>query len=219
MPPTGSVAQVDIAYDRLRHLIVAGDYRPGERLAELPLAGALAVSRTPIREALRRLESDGLVRSTGRGVVVAALDAGDLDEAYQVRAALESLTAELAARRQREGHVAPAELAALKRTARAAEETTARRDLDLAVEHNRAFHRRIAVLAANTMALAVLDRVWDQILVSTRASLGPPARADQVAREHRELLDAIETGDEDGATAAARRHVLHTAAVHADATP
>lgn len=209
---SGATAQVETAYARVRDLIVAGEYEAGARLAELPLAAALSMSRTPVREALRRLESDGLVRSTGRGVVVAALDERRLEEAYQVRAALEGLTAELAAGRQREGRIAPAELAELRRIEAATADATARGELDTAVERNRAFHRHIAVLAANETALAALDRLWDQMAVSIRASLTPVDRREEATREHRDLADAIERGDAERAARAARHHVLATAA-------
>ncbi|MEW1844571.1 GntR family transcriptional regulator, partial [Nonomuraea angiospora] len=109
--------QTDVARRRLRELILDGAYPPGARLTEMEVAAALDMSRTPVREALRALAADGLVRPSGRGVVVVALEQGDLDEAYQVRAALEALTAELAATRQREGRIAPADLAALREIA------------------------------------------------------------------------------------------------------
>lgn len=205
-------AQADLAYVQLRELVVGGSYRPGDRLAEVPLATLLSMSRTPIREALRRLEGDGLVRSTGRGVIVASLDEHHLAETYEVREALESLTAELAARRQREGRVPPADLTALHRIAKDAEVATARRAIDLAVTHNRSFHRQVAVMAANAMALTLLDRLWDQVVVSTAASLAPLRRSHEVAREHRTIIAAIERGDARRAAQAARRHVRRTAA-------
>ncbi|MGW5162972.1 GntR family transcriptional regulator, partial [Nonomuraea wenchangensis] len=100
--------QTDVACSRLRELILGGAYPPGARLTEMEVAASLRMSRTPVREALRALAADGLVRPAGRGVTVVVLEEGDLDEAYQVRAALEALTAELAAVRQREGRIAPA---------------------------------------------------------------------------------------------------------------
>src|SRR3981081_2747216 len=106
--------QTETAHRRLRELILDGTYRPGSRLTELDAAAALQMSRTPVREALRALASDGLVRPTGRGVTVVALEPDDLEDAYQVRAALEALTAELAADRQRDGRIAPAALRELR---------------------------------------------------------------------------------------------------------
>jgi DNA-binding GntR family transcriptional regulator len=201
----------ETAAKQLRELILDGRYPPGARLTEVEAAAALSMSRTPVREALQALAADGLVRPTGRGVVVVALAEDDLREAYQVRAALEALTAELAARRQQAGQLAPADLAALRADADAAAETTAAGRLAEAVRHNRRFHRRIAELAGNRIALSTLDRLWDRIQVSTMDSLGPPARAAHVAEQHQRVLKAIIAGRPDDAGAAARRHVLDTA--------
>jgi DNA-binding GntR family transcriptional regulator len=211
--------QTETAARRLRELILDGSYPPGTRLSEVAAAATLAMSRTPVREALQGLAADGLVRPSGRGVVVVALAEDDLLEAYQVRAALEALTAELAAQRQRAGQLAPADLIALRRDAKAAAEATSAGRLVDAVGHNRRFHRRIAELAGNAIALAALDRLWDQIQVSTMDSLAPPARRAHVADEHEQLLAAITTGRAPDAARAARRHVLDTAGTTRPTTP
>lgn len=187
--------QADAVYRRLRELIVAGEYPPGERLTEASVTETLGAGRTPIREALRRLESDGLVRGVGRGVVVRGFGTDELPHAYGVRAALEALTAELAADRQRAGEIAPAALTGLERDAELLERVTADRDLDRAIDLNRRFHRGVAELGGNPVALGTLDGLWDRIVVSTRASLVPPERPDAVAGEHRRLLRAIAAGD------------------------
>ncbi|MBO2438453.1 GntR family transcriptional regulator [Actinomadura nitritigenes] len=204
--------QTDVVYRRLRDLIVAGRYMPGERLTELSVSAALEVSRTPVREALRRLEGDGLVEGTGRGVVVNALTPERLGHAYEVRAALEALTAELAADRQRAGRVPPADLDDLERHAVLLEEVTAAGDLDRAIGLNRGFHRGIAEMAGNPIALETLDRLWDQIIVSTRDSLAAPDRPDTVADEHRRLLRAIAQGDRELAGRIAGDHARATRA-------
>ena len=204
--------QTDTARHRLRALILDGTYPAGTRLTELEVAAALGMSRTPVREAIRTLAADGLVRPTGWGVAVAALGPSDLDHAYQVRAALEGLTAELAADRQRTGRIAPADLASLGAAASDAAQATAAGHLQDAVEHNRRFHRGIAELAGNPIALATLDRLWDQILVSTLHSLAAPARPAQVAAQHEELLAAIADGRAEEAGRIARHHALDTRA-------
>ncbi|MEW9551561.1 GntR family transcriptional regulator [Nonomuraea sp. NPDC050783] len=204
--------QTDVARSRLRELILDGAYPPGARLTELELAATLSMSRTPVREALRALAADGLVRPAGRGVVVVALAEADLDEAYQVRAALEALTAELAAVRQREGRIAPADLRALHEVAAETATATAEGRLADAVRLNRRFHRTIAELAANSTASRTLERLWDQIQVSTLRSLAPPARHAHVSGQHERLLDAITGGRPEEAAAIARAHVLDTRA-------
>ncbi|MGP3964107.1 GntR family transcriptional regulator [Nonomuraea sp. 3N208] len=202
--------QTDVACSRLRELILDGAYPPGARLTEMEAAATLEMSRTPVREALRMLAADGLVRPAGRGVVVVSLEQADLDEAYQVRAALEALTAELAAARQREGRIAPADLRALREVATRTATATAEGRLADAVRLNRRFHRTIAELACNTMALRALERIWDQIQVSTLHSLVPPSRPAHVSGQHEELLAAITEGRPEDAAAIARAHVLDT---------
>ncbi|MEV0631451.1 GntR family transcriptional regulator [Nonomuraea wenchangensis] len=202
--------QTDVACSRLRELILGGVYPPGSRLTEMEVAANLRMSRTPVREALRALAADGLVRPAGRGVTVVALEEDDLDEAYQVRAALEALTAELAAARQREGRIAPADLRALQDVAARTAAATAERRLADAVPLNRRFHQTIAELAGNALALRTLERVWDQIQVSTLRSLAPPARHAYVSAQHDDLLAAITAGRPEEAAAVARAHVLDT---------
>ncbi|WP_367128889.1 GntR family transcriptional regulator [Saccharothrix sp. HUAS TT1] len=197
-------------YDEVRDLIVLGAYPAGQPVAELELCARLGVSRTPVREALRRLESDGLVRAARRGVTVVELGAKALRDAYLVRASLEALTAELAARRRRAGELAPAALRRLTELADLADAATRSGDLAEGVRHNRAFHRHVAALADNPPALEVLDRIWDQIVVSTRASLTAPARPARVDHEHRRLISAITAGDPGTAAARAREHVTAT---------
>ncbi|MEO6082469.1 MAG: GntR family transcriptional regulator [Umezawaea sp.] len=200
-------------YDEVRGLIVLGAYPAGQPVTELELSERLGVSRTPVREALRRLESDGLVRAARRGVTVVELDAKALRDVYLVRASLEALTAELAARRQRDGELSPAGLARLAEHADLADQATRQGDLVAGVRHNRAFHQYVATLADNPAALEVLDRIWDQITVSTRASLTAPARPILVDDEHRRLIEAITDGDPQEAAAHARDHVLATMSV------
>ncbi|WP_412539079.1 GntR family transcriptional regulator [Longispora sp. K20-0274] len=220
--------QADTAHRRLRELILAGDYAPGQRLTELEVSATLAMSRTPVREAFRALVADGLVAPDGRGVAVVALGAGALRDAYQVRAALEAMTADLAARRQAAGELAPAALVALRREAEAADEETRAGHVAADVEsrvahltrgvaHNRRFHQRIADLAGNPVAAGILDRLWDQIIVSTRDSLASAARPAHVAHQHDALLAAITEGRAADAWAAAHAHVLDTHTAGADA--
>jgi DNA-binding GntR family transcriptional regulator len=203
--------QTEEARRQLRRLILEGSYGPGQRLTEVEVAAALAMSRTPVREAFRALVADGLVFSEGRGVSVVHLDTTALHQSYEVRGALESLTAELAARRQAAGEIAPARLAAAAREAEAAEEATAAGRLGAAVRHNRRFHGLVAELSGNPVAIRTLDRLWDQIQVSTRASLAAPERPGRVSDQHRQLLAAIEAGRPEEAAAVAREHVSETA--------
>ena len=197
-------------YDQLHSLVTSGEIGPGTRLAELPLAARLGVSRPTVREALRRLESDGLADSDGRSLRVAQMDESELRSALLMRSALDALHAELAATRVAAGEVAPAQLRRLERLAEETERATDSGELAAAVELNRAFHQAIAVLADSPVSAAAGDRLWERILVSTRISLALPGRGDVVNREHRELLAAIVAGESRRAAGLAARHVRAT---------
>lgn len=169
--------QANAAYARLREAIVDGQYPAGSRLTEVELAEALGMSRTPVREALRRLAGDGLVRASGRGVIVDLMDEAEARHARAVRAALDVLMAELAARRQKAGEISPAALRAAEEAATDAEASLRRGDLAEAYQHDQRLHRQIAELAGNPVALQMLDRLADRLAVARLAADSRAARA------------------------------------------
>lgn len=197
-------------YERLRSLVTSGEISPGTRLAEVPLASKLGVSRPTVREALRRLESNGLADSDGRSLRVAQMDAAELRSTLLMRSALDALHAELAAARVRDGEVAPAQLRRLVQLADDTERTTTLGDHTSAIRSNRDFHQAIDALADSPVSAAAADRLWERILVSTERSLAVPGRGDIVNREHRELLAAIVAGESQRAARLAARHVRAT---------
>lgn len=199
-------------YGRLHELVVSGRLQPGTRLAELPLASQLGVSRPTMREALRRLEGDGLARSDGRSLRVDRMGADELRGALEMRGALEALHAELAAVRVRNGRVAPYELRRLETLAADTESATEAGDQAAAAQCNREFHRAIDTLAANPVSDAALALLWNRILVSTERSLAAPHRINLVAAEHRDLIDAIAAGHAQRAADIAQAHVRGTLA-------
>jgi DNA-binding GntR family transcriptional regulator len=202
----GPYNQAEQAYSQVRNLLVAGKFQPGDRLNEMDLSVALSMSRTPIREALRRLQSDGLVAPTGRGVVVASLSAEDTRHALEVQGALESLAAELAATRQRDGMLAPAEIHKLLAAATEVEELSATGDVPGVWRANLRFHQLIAELGGNPLLVESLDRIWIKFAIVTLHNLRGRPRLTPPHTHHRVVLDAIVNGDPAGAAAAARAH-------------
>ncbi|WP_199434676.1 GntR family transcriptional regulator [Qaidamihabitans albus] len=200
-------------YRRLHELVVSGTLLPGTRLGEVPLASRLGVSRPTMREALRRLEGSGLAHSDGRSLRVARMSAAELRSALLMRASLEALHAELAAKRVADGEVAPAQLGRLRRLADDAERATETGDTHLAVVHNRAFHQAIDGLAGSQVSAAAVDTLWDRVLVATRHSLATGERRESVGPEHRELIEAITAGRGADAADLALRHVRATLGV------
>ncbi|HEV6954769.1 MAG TPA: GntR family transcriptional regulator [Promicromonospora sp.] len=197
-------------YESLRAMVMAGDIPADERVAESQLAARLGVSRTPVREALQRLEGDGLVRAQGRGVRLRTLGTDELAHLYAARAGLEGWAAAEAARRVASGEVAPALLAGLEELAEETHRLTLSGDLARAVDANRTFHEAVAALADNPVVSSTLAQWWDQVVISTRRSLHAPERPQVVHDEHGAILRAVRSGDAAAARAAVETHALAT---------
>ncbi|MFC9432416.1 GntR family transcriptional regulator [Nocardia sp. NPDC057030] len=203
-------------YATLRSRLSAGRYAPGDRLAEVELAEELGVSRTPVREALQRLNADGLVARAGRSAVVAGLSDKERRDLFRVRAVLERLASESAARRQRDGELAPVMLKELRRKAKAIEDAVDAGDPRIIAQRNFEFHRHIVEAADNAMLADFLGRVWDRIAVSAVSNLADPAWASTVSAQHQAIVDAIFAGDSDAAGEAMTQHIHAAADATAD---
>jgi DNA-binding GntR family transcriptional regulator len=197
-------------YDALRSMVMSGDVRDDTRVAESQLAEQLGVSRTPVREALQRLEGDGLVVAQGRGIRVRLLSTDELSQLYSARAGLEGWAAYRAAQRVEGGEIPPARLAELNALAAETHRLTTSGELARAVEANRSFHEAVAMLAENPVITSTLGHWWDQIVVSTRRSLQKPERTRAVQSEHKVILRALRYGDAFATRAAVESHVLAT---------
>jgi DNA-binding GntR family transcriptional regulator len=201
-------------YVTLRGRFADGDLAPGERLTEAALAQELGVSRTPVREALGRLLSDGLVVPAARGVVVATLSREEIEQIYELRAALEGLAAALTARRQAAGLMAPAEVRRIQEAADAVERAVADGDVKRSARANLAFHRAFGLAPVNPFLEDALHRVWDRIAVSTVSNLADAEWARTVLGQHRAICAAIVDGDADAARRAAEEHIRSAAEIY-----
>ena len=198
----------DRAYAALREQILDGRLAPGSVLGEVEQSTRLGVSRTPLREALARLTSDGLVSThSGRGVVVTDVDLGRIRELFEVRSALEEQAARLAARRRD-----PEVFEDLQRELRQAHELLDNGD---PVRHE--YYELVARLDA-----AIDEAVQNPLLVSTlagvrthvarirRLSHDDPERLREAAREHLMIVDAIVDGSESLAAHATQLHLYRS---------
>jgi DNA-binding GntR family transcriptional regulator len=185
------MSQVSGVAELVRLVVLQGEVRPGERLVEARLAERFRGSRAVVREALRRLEGEGLlVADESGGMHVIGLGEQELRETLEVRAALEALAAGLAAQRVRDGQATGADLRELEALAGAGP----------GLEADRHFHRAVAALSGNGPCRHALDHVWDRLVIADR-----PASTNG---GHGELVGAIANGDPGEAAAQARRHVL-----------
>jgi DNA-binding GntR family transcriptional regulator len=188
------------AYTLILDAIEAGDYRPGDRLVEAELAERFGMSRTPVREALQRLETQSMLARDGRSLVVAALDAHQQAELYAVRAALEGLAARLAAR-----HAAPEEVKVLHDMVN--EDRALADDPEALARANRRFHAQIHLASHNRFLIQQLDLVYRSMALLATTSLAQPGRGTQALVEHAAIVEAVANGDGDAAESALRTHI------------
>jgi DNA-binding GntR family transcriptional regulator len=189
------------AYRALREAIRSGELKPGQRVMEVEVADWLQVSRTPVRDAIRRLESEGMMEHEPRhGLVVARLDRQAVMELYVMREMLESTAAQLCAR-----HAADMEVQELLDLVE--RERTLQGDYEALARHNRQFHEAVHRGAHNRYLEKSLITVSDTIGLFGESQMRLPHRAEQALAEHSEIAQAIQRRDADAAAEAARRHV------------
>ena len=187
-------------YQLILDAIDGGELRGGARLVETELAERFGVSRTPVREALKRLEAQGVAAAQGRRLVVATLDHDQLGELYEVRGVVEGLAARLAAR-----HAAPEEIAVLRGMVEQ-DRALAGQPGDLA-RANKRFHRQMHRASHNRYLDRMLQGMRRSLALLSTTSLSVPGRGAESIAEHDAIIRAIEARDEDTAEAAARRHI------------
>lgn len=188
------------AYRRLLEDIRSGTLAPGARLRETELAERLGISRTPVREAIRQLETDGLVVHLPRqGATIRSLDHAEVVELYEMRAVLEGTAARLAARAASD--IELAELAALNAELEQAPVGAAAREL------NRVFHRTLIDAARNRFLIKSMSALQKTLLILGPTTLADPERAISAVAEHAAVLAALRARDGAGAEVAMRAHV------------
>ena len=188
------------AYGLILEAIDTGLYRPGDRLVENELADRFGVSRTPIREALQRLETQSLLTRDGRSLIVASLDHNQLAELYVVRGQLEGLAARLAAR-----HANPEEVRVLRDMLEADRALVG--DPAALSRANKRFHKQIHLASHNRFLVQQLDLVHRSMALLATTSLSAKGRPEGTLEEHAAIVGAIEAGDGDAAAAALRDHI------------
>lgn len=201
--PAGSLQ--DRVFRALRAAILAGQLPAGDKISELDVSAVLRVSRTPLREAFRRLEAEGLVTpSPSRGVVVRGLTWQDFEEIYELRAVLEPLAARKAAAR-----MTPEVLEELRGYLELSEFFAAKRRFTQVEGQNALFHRAIYRECGSARLRDTLAELSDYIHRSPLYQRHGPGSSRDMLREHRCLFEALLAGDAHAAERAAREHSLH----------
>ena len=188
------------AYTLVMEAIDQGDYRPGDRLVEADLADRFGVSRTPIREALQRLETQAVVTRDGRSLVVSSLDHDQLGELYVVRAELEGLAARLAAQ-----HASPEEIRVLWEMA--ARDRALVGDPEALARANKRFHHQLHLASHNRYLIQQLEMVRRSMALVATTSLAAAGRAARALDEHEAIVRAIEAQDGPAAEQVIRAHL------------
>ena len=189
------------AYMLILEAIESGLYKPGDRLVESELAERLGVSRTPVREALQRLETQAMLTRDGRSLIVASLDHNQLSELYTVRTELEGLAARLAAR-----HATSEEIRVLRAMVDA-DRGLLGGDPRLLSRANKRFHKQIHLASHNRFLVQQLDLVHRSMALMTTTSFAAEGRDEVALGEHDQIVRAIEAQDSDAAYTALRRHI------------
>lgn len=188
------------AYSLIVDAMDAGEYQPGDRLVEAELAERFGVSRTPVREALQRLETQSMVKRDGRSLIVSTLDHNQLSELYIVRTELEALAARLAAR-----HATPEEIRVLQ--SMIDDDLTRLDDADALARSNRRFHHQIHLASHNRYLVQQLDMVHRNMALMARTSLAVEGRSKTALAEHQAIVDALKSGEGVAAEEALRNHI------------
>lgn len=191
----------EAAYAKLLESLREGRFQPGARLREEEVAEALGLSRTPIREALRRLEADGIVEHRPRiGAVIRSLSHSEVVQLYEMRLVLERTAAEMAAK-----HGAEAEFDTLEvlndRIARERDNPA------VGAAINQDFHRGLCLAARNRFLLDAARALNNSLMLLGPTTYTDPDRIDVVVAQHQAIIDALRLGDAEAAGAAAELHL------------
>ena len=188
------------AYSLILEAIDVGVYKPGDRLVESDLADRFGVSRTPIREALQRLETQSLLTRDGRSLIVSSLDHSQMAELYIVRAELEGLAANLAAK-----HATSEEIKVLQDMVESDRKLIS--DPSSLARSNRRFHKQIHLASHNRFLIKQLDLVHRSMALMATTSLAADGRGAVAVEEHQAIVTAIANRDSTEASEKLRDHI------------
>ncbi|NLS09577.1 GntR family transcriptional regulator [Nesterenkonia sp. MY13] len=192
---------------QLRAAVLSGELEPGRRYSATGLAERFGVSRTPVREALLELERSGMARiDKNRGVTVVPSSLEEIVNCYQLRLVLEAPAAARAAANADEDAVAEVEA-----KFQAMQEAADAEDIETLLRADRDFHSALVAVAENQRLVKVLEDLRNLVLTTGIATVPASRTCQELVEDHRDILEAVQSGDPQAAAAAMRRHVHNTA--------
>ncbi len=193
----------DVVFHTLREAILRGDLKPGERLMEIQLSNRLGVSRTPIREAIRMLEQEGLAVTIPRkGAQVAKMTEKDMEDVLQIREALDELAASIACEQ-----IDEEELEALRETMREFEESTTTADVPRIAEADVRFHDIIYQATGNPRLVNILNNLREQMYRYRVEYLKDEKSYPVLVQEHRQIIEGLAARNKEMVSQAMQTHV------------
>lgn len=193
----------DVVFNTLRKAILTGTLKPGERLMEVHLANKLGVSRTPIREAIRKLELEGLViMIPRRGAEVAQITEKSLKDVLEVRRALDALSVELACDR-----ITEEELGTLKKACDDFETAVREKDVSVIAKADVALHDIIVKATGNQRLQQLVNNLAEQMYRYRFVYIKDESQHDKLIAEHKEIFESIADRDKERASRAAKLHI------------
>lgn len=193
----------DVVFNTLRQAILTGELKPGERLMEIHLANKLGVSRTPIREAIRKLELEGLVTMIPRrGAEVAQITEKSMNDVLEVRRAMDALCTELACER-----ITTEEVEALEAACEQFIKIAATKDIRKCAQADVHFHDIIVKATGNKRLVQLINNLSEQMYRYRFEYLKDVSRYDTLIEEHKQICEAIKNRDKEAAKAAAELHI------------
>jgi len=189
-------------FENLERDILSGKYERGDVLTEMKLSDELGVSRTPIREALRRLEQEHMIEIGSKGAVVVGISEEDIDVIYEVRRRIEGLASRLAAERATDEGID-----GIRQTLELQEFYTAKGNAEKIKNEDNDFHRKIYELSGCTPLADTLEALHKKVVKYRRASLSNAGHSEEALAEHRAIFEAIAAKDSDAAERATVVHV------------
>lgn len=197
-----TVSLAEQVFEHLENNILSGVYPRGEYLTELKLVADLGVSRTPIREALHRLETEHIIETTSKGILVLGVTEKDIEDIYEIRLKIEGLAARRAAE-----NITDEQIKDMKETVDLQEFYVERKDAEQIRKMDSKFHYQLYLYSASNVYLDTLEPLHKKLQKYRKASVENSERAKMSVLEHKAIFDAISAHDGDAAEQAAFLHV------------